>query len=110
MSAQVNLAGLFPPAPDQIWNQVLAWQPIPIHSVPIKRDAILAVDKPCDRFTYLMVEFEKTAAYKELLDRNRTLIRYLEENSGQKLPTINSILVLRDTLLLEQDRGFWYVN
>lgn len=31
MSAQANLAGLFPPTGDQVWNPDIRWQPIPVH-------------------------------------------------------------------------------
>ncbi|KAL8165484.1 UNVERIFIED_CONTAM: hypothetical protein K2H54_046197, partial [Gekko kuhli] len=34
MSAQVNLAGLFPPTASEIWNPQILWQPIPIYVIP----------------------------------------------------------------------------
>lgn len=40
-SAQAALAGLFPPVKDQIWNNDLLWQPIPIHSIPMKDDNLI---------------------------------------------------------------------
>lgn len=40
MSAQLELAGLWPPAPSQQWNRDLLWQPIPLHSEPLDRDSV----------------------------------------------------------------------
>uniref|UniRef100_A0A670JLI6 acid phosphatase n=1 Tax=Podarcis muralis TaxID=64176 RepID=A0A670JLI6_PODMU len=38
MSAEANLAGLFPPKGNQIWNKEILWQPIPVHTVPRSDD------------------------------------------------------------------------
>jgi len=40
MSAECNLAGLFPPQGSQVWNSELRWQPIPVHTVPKKKDYV----------------------------------------------------------------------
>uniref|UniRef100_A0A452QFR4 Lysosomal acid phosphatase n=1 Tax=Ursus americanus TaxID=9643 RepID=A0A452QFR4_URSAM len=38
MSAEANLAGLFPPNGMQRFNPNISWQPIPVHTVPIAED------------------------------------------------------------------------
>lgn len=40
MSAQANLAGLFPPIGEQVWSSEIDWQPVPVHDVPIKKDRV----------------------------------------------------------------------
>ncbi|KAM5248161.1 lysosomal acid phosphatase isoform 3-T3 [Ctenodactylus gundi] len=38
MSAEANLAGLFPPGGTQLFNPNISWQPIPVHTVPVSED------------------------------------------------------------------------
>lgn len=40
MSAEANLAGLFPPNGMQRFNPNISWQPIPVHTVPIAEDRV----------------------------------------------------------------------
>ena len=40
MSAEVVLAGLYPPVGYQVWNDGLHWQPIPVHSTPRHLDQV----------------------------------------------------------------------
>lgn len=39
MSAQLNLAGLYPPIGEDKWGD-LNWQPIPVHTVQIKNENV----------------------------------------------------------------------
>lgn len=40
MSAQLLLAGLFPPEKEQVWNTEILWQPVPIHDIPRNLDKV----------------------------------------------------------------------
>ena len=57
-SAELQLAALFPPEGDQVWNENLLWQPIPIHSSPVQNDA-------------LMLAYESFCPKRDLLEKAR---------------------------------------
>lgn len=40
MSAQCAVAGVYPPAADEIWNSAFPWQPLPIHTMPADEDYV----------------------------------------------------------------------
>lgn len=64
MSAETVLAGLFPPTQNQLWSKNILWQPIPIHTIPVKMDHVLAAKKLCDRYKFLMNEHFNRPEYK----------------------------------------------
>lgn len=48
MSLQLVLAGLYPPAPIQMWHENLNWQPIPTSYLEFKEDALF-IPYRCER-------------------------------------------------------------
>uniref|UniRef100_A0AAR5Q8L7 acid phosphatase n=1 Tax=Dendroctonus ponderosae TaxID=77166 RepID=A0AAR5Q8L7_DENPD len=66
MSAASNLAGLYPPEGDQIWNENLLWQPIPIHTTPEDLDPVLTTKVECASYDELFEEFKNSSAYTSL--------------------------------------------
>uniref|UniRef100_A0A8B9NLK0 Uncharacterized protein n=1 Tax=Accipiter nisus TaxID=211598 RepID=A0A8B9NLK0_9AVES len=40
MSAETNLAGLYPPEGQQMFNPNISWQPIPVHTVPESEERV----------------------------------------------------------------------
>lgn len=101
-SSEVNLAGLFPPKGFQIWNEKLKWQPVPVHTQPQTDDYLLAGDKRCNHFDYVMLQYMNGTEYKGFFERYSSLISYLEKYSGMKLPTITDLANLYDVLFIEQ--------
>ncbi|XP_037041769.1 prostatic acid phosphatase-like [Bradysia coprophila] len=106
MSALANLAGLYPPTGYQIWNFMILWQPVPVHTQPRDEDYLLAANRRCDRFDYFMLQFMNTSAYTDLFTKYRSLINYVEINSGTKIRTITDINDIYDTLFVERLKGF----
>ncbi|XP_077347644.1 prostatic acid phosphatase-like isoform X5 [Lithobates pipiens] len=67
MSVQANLAGLFPPTGRQVWNASIAWQPIPVHTIPQSQDNMLFISTDsCPRFAQLVNETSTTEVFNEL--------------------------------------------
>ena len=60
MSALSNLAGLYPPKGNQIWNPNLMWQPIPVHTTPVLSDGLLSSHSDCPRLKELYQQILKS--------------------------------------------------
>lgn len=105
MSAAANLAGMFPPQGDEIWNSDLQWQPIPIHSVPVQNDYILSFCKTCPRLQYEHEKYLFGSDEEALLKKHKPLLQYIELHSGAHLNTCRSVWGLYDILTIEQSRN-----
>jgi len=101
MSAQSNLAGLYPPNPDQRWNPDLDWQPIPVHTVPQSEDSLLSSHAECPRFEQLQEEIENGEYMKNIYDENKDLFDYISKNAGENISDIVHLDYIYDTLLIE---------
>lgn len=108
MSAEANMAGMFPLSPDDPkLSDDLNWQAIPVHTVPMDSDYVLAAQTLCDRYDYEVQKITNGTMYKELFKRNKVLLDYLQTNSGFKLKTVSNITLLFDALYTEQSQGKW---
>lgn len=105
MSAQVTLAGLFPPEGQQIWNDDIQWQPIPVHAVPSHLDYVLIKGKPCDRKEYAQMNLENSPAYTGTFEQYKTIIEAMRNFSGLPLRTLSEVRVLRNTLSIQVSKG-----
>ena len=103
MSAQANLAGLFPPAGYLEWNPELKWQPVPVHTVDQARDSLLSsTHSLCPRLVRLREEAAASDWAAQVYRDNEELLRYLSLHTGQTIDSILKLDWLYDTLLVEQ--------
>lgn len=99
MSAESNLAGLYPPQDYQVWNSDLKWQPIPVHPASL---ALLNAESVCTKIQKLQDELIQTHILFRALDMvNKDLYQYLQKNSGLNIATFRDAALLRDTLFIE---------
>ncbi|XP_046387697.1 prostatic acid phosphatase-like [Ischnura elegans] len=106
MSAESNLAGLYPPQGNQIWEEGITWQPIPIHTLPESLDQILAGKKPCPRYEYEFKKSKELPEIKMLNEESKELYKYLTEKTGKLVHDIESVEFLYNTLTIEERFNF----
>jgi len=110
MSALSNLAGLYPPSGDQVWDPEIPWQPIPVHTVPQSEDYLLSSHAKCPRFESLQLDILSgewmTNLYKEYFD----LFNYVSTNVKQNITDIVRLDYVYDTLLIERENNLTLPN
>lgn len=101
MSAEANLAGLYPPQSKQIWDKNVLWQPIPVHTEPDYEDNLLAMKKDCPKYNQLLTELFKTEFFVNISHENHDLYAYLTKYTGKLVSTLEEIEYLYNTLSIE---------
>ncbi|KAK9886475.1 hypothetical protein WA026_016757 [Henosepilachna vigintioctopunctata] len=111
MSALADLAGLYPPSGKDIWNDNLAWQPIPVHTLPEEQDDIAEVYHSCSKYNHLKAAAEKELPYfRDFNEKNKNLYDLLSEKSGETISNIVQANSLFDTLHIEKIYNFTLPN
>ncbi|CAG9107333.1 unnamed protein product [Plutella xylostella] len=102
MSAYTFLAGLYPPTEAQTWHPELAWQPIPVHSLPRELDNIVAATKPCKHWKAM---YDEILAEKNADPKFTELFDVLSKNTNQTMRSILDVDFLFSTLSTQQEAG-----
>ncbi|XP_008323550.1 lysosomal acid phosphatase [Cynoglossus semilaevis] len=99
MSAEANLAGLYPP--NGSFDPTLNWQPIPVHTVPAAEDRLLIFPVPdnCPRYTQLINETQQTEEFINFTRKHQKILDLVKEKTG--LESLNTVWNVYDTLFCE---------
>ncbi|XP_029928930.1 lysosomal acid phosphatase [Myripristis murdjan] len=102
MSAEANLAGLYPPEGRQVFTPNLSWQPIPVHTVPQSQERLLSFPLgDCPRYKQLMSETEKTDEFISVTNKYKDIIDLVRNETGLNSTTVESVWSVYDTLFCE---------
>lgn len=100
-SANLALAGLFPPEGVQIWNQHLLWQSIAVHTIPRDADYKIHAEDGCPYYTKILREYDNSTEIRALIHANQDLFKYVEEHAGEQILTLEDIKDIYENLNLE---------
>lgn len=102
MSASANLAGLYPPTGNQIWNNNLQWQPIPVHVVTSDSDYITNGGVvSCPAYDKAYNEYLQSDQGKKLDRLAQPFYDYLSAALGTPIKDFLSVLLIRDSLYIQ---------
>ncbi|KAF5920627.1 hypothetical protein HPG69_011207 [Diceros bicornis minor] len=102
MSAEANLAGLFPPSGMQRFNPNISWQPIPVHTVPVAEEKLLKFPLgPCPRYEQLQNETRQTPEYQNESVQNTQFLDMVANETGLTDLTLETVWNVYDTLFCE---------
>ncbi|NXD20497.1 PPAL phosphatase, partial [Spelaeornis formosus] len=103
MSAEANLAGLYPPGGQEMFNPNISWQPIPVHTVPESDERLLKFPlTPCPRYEQLQTETRHSAEYINKTKENWQFLQMVAKETGIRDISLESIWSVYDTLFCEQ--------
>ncbi|XP_018567414.1 testicular acid phosphatase homolog [Anoplophora glabripennis] len=98
MSALANLAGLYPPKGDQLWNKDILWQPISVHTLPTNEDQVLYMERPCPKFNRLYDEVTKNHFFQSMNEEFADFYEQLSNLTGWNITDVSYIYQLHQVL------------
>ncbi|GJQ72573.1 hypothetical protein Trydic_g1241 [Trypoxylus dichotomus] len=107
MTALLVLAGLFPPAPSQMWDDALSWIPIPYRFEKDEYDYFIR--RPtgyCPTYVAELDKIYESAVYRRVLDEYKEVLKYIEENTGKPIRTLDDVFGIFQTLYAETQMNF----
>ncbi|XP_053304332.1 lysosomal acid phosphatase [Spea bombifrons] len=103
MSAEANLAGLYPPAGSQVFNPNISWQPIPVDTVPDSRDRLLKYPiLPCPKYLQLQEETRHSSEYIKKTKDNLEFLQMVANETGLSDCSLESVWSISDILFCEK--------
>lgn len=106
MSAQMCLAGLFPPTDEQLWNDQILWQPIPMRTLPADQDMFFRSTALCPkhdyyaRYNYYMRESPEAL---DIFAKYSDQFPYWTKMSGRNITSLNDLSAIYKTLQDQND-------
>lgn len=103
-SAYSNLAGLFPPQNDQVWNKEKFpyWQPIPVQTTPVETDNKLAMHGDCPRYDDLFDKEMQSDKVRKEEEDNKEFYAMIAKAADVKHKTLRDIWEIDDPLVCER--------
>ncbi|GAB6019565.1 mitochondrial acyl carrier protein [Chamberlinius hualienensis] len=101
MSASSNLAGLYPPSGDEIWDPEIDWQPIPVHSRPRESDYILSDKGVCPKYKEYFRMVKNLPQLQQLNEENEDIFELASSNTG---------LIVNDIFSLNPITDYYYCS
>ncbi|XP_034461010.1 lysosomal acid phosphatase isoform X1 [Hippoglossus hippoglossus] len=102
MSAEANLAGLYPPSGQQVFNPNLKWQPIPVHTVPQSEERLLSFPLgDCPRYNQLMNDTEHTEEFINITIKYKDILELVKNKTGLNKTNVETVWSVYDTLYCE---------
>ncbi|XP_075693977.1 lysosomal acid phosphatase isoform X1 [Rhinoderma darwinii] len=102
MSAEANLAGLYPPAGSQIFQPNISWQPIPVHTVPDSEERLLKFPIiSCPKYHKLQEETRHSPEYVNKTRDNMDFMQMVANKTGLTDCSLESVWTISDIFFCE---------